>query len=155
VNSDQPGSGEGAVVLRAVDVDNWRAVATLRVPEDQRDFSMGAAYYLSLCHYGDIWHPFAIYFQGDVVGFVMWAVDPADNSGWIGGLLIDADRQGRGLGRATMERMLEFLRDEQRCGSAALTYTVENERAKRLYASLGFVESGEWEGDEPVARRQL
>lgn len=29
------------VTLREVDANNWRDVATLRVPEEQRDFTMG------------------------------------------------------------------------------------------------------------------
>ena len=151
---------EGApdVSLREVDADNWRDVATLRVPEEQRDFTMGGAYYLSLCHYGDDWHPFAVYYQDQAVGFVMWAVDPADNSGWLGGVLVDAHWQGRGIGRAMLGKALAFLRDEVHCSSAAVSYTPDNERAKRLYASLGFVETGEFEGfaqDEPVARLTL
>jgi diamine N-acetyltransferase len=164
MSGDVTGSGgvdaRGApdVSLREVDADNWRDVATLRVPDEQRDFTMGGAYYLSLCHYGDDWHPLAVYYQNKVVGFLMWAIDPADNSGWLGGVLVDAGWQGRGIGRAMLEKALDVLRDEQHCASAAVSYMASNLRAKRLYASMGFVETGEVEGfdqDEPVARRAL
>jgi diamine N-acetyltransferase len=115
---------------------------------------MPVSYYLNLCHYGGVWHPLAVCLGREVVGFVMWAFDPADRSGWVGGLTIDASWQGRGLGRATMEAMLDRLRDERRA-SAALSFAPDNVRAKRLYTSMGFVETGETEDDELVARRLL
>ena len=40
-------------------------------------------YYLALCHYGGVWHPLAVYAADEVVGFVMWAIDPATKAaGW-------------------------------------------------------------------------
>ena len=96
-----------------------------------------------------------MYAAGQVVGFAMWAFDPGDQSGWVGGLTVDAERQGQGIGRAAMERLLVRLRDEQLCSSAALSYQPNNLRAKSLYASLGFAETGEMEDDELVARLGL
>ena len=82
----------------------------------------------------------------------MWAVDPEDNSGWIGGLVIGLEHQRRGYGRAAVLALLERLRREQGCTSAALSYAAENAPARALYASLGFAETGEREDDELVAR---
>lgn len=143
------------VTLREVDADNWRACAALGVPAEQRDFVLPVTYYLALCHYRGVWHPLAVCEGGEAVGFVMWAVDPADNSGWIGGLTIDAAHQGRGLGRATVEALLDAFRDCHGCSSAALSCAAANDRAWSLYASLGFEETGETEDGEPVARRAL
>jgi diamine N-acetyltransferase len=147
--------GRAQVTLRAVDAGNWRDCCAITVRDDQRDFVMPVSYYLALCHYGGVWHPLAVYSGDEVVGFVMWALDPADNSGWIGGLTVDAPRQGGGLGRAAVEALCERLRDEQGCTSAALSCAPTNDRAWALYDSLGFVKTGELEGDEPVARRSL
>ncbi len=84
----------------------------------------------------------------------MEAVDPADNSYWIGGLVIDAAAQGRGFGRATVEAMIARAHASSR-SSVALSYHPANGVARRLYASLGFVETGEAEGDEVVGRLLL
>ena len=143
------------VLLRPVDAQNWRACAALQVAGDQMEFVSPVSYYLSLCHYGGVWHPLAAYSGAEVVGFAMWAVDPADGSGWVGGLTIDRPRQRQGLGRAMLEALLTWLRDEQGCTSAALSYHAGNTWARGLYASLGFVETGEMEDDELVARRPL
>ena len=140
------------IELSDVNADNWRACADLEVSDEQRAFVAPVSRYLCLCHYGGVWRPLAITSSGEVVGFIMWAVDPDDGSGWIGGLVIGREHQRRGYGRAAVVALLERLRREQDCTSAALSYAAENEPARALYSSLGFAETGEREDDEHVAR---
>ncbi len=142
------------ISVRAVDASNWRDCAAVSVTDDQSRFVSPVTHYLAMCHYGGVWRPLAVYAADEVVGFIMWAVDPGDQSGWLGGITIAADRQGQGLGRSAVEAALAHLR-AQGCASAALSYLPENGRAQKLYASLGFVETGEMEDDELVARRAL
>ncbi len=146
---------ERIVELREVDAENWRACAALKVEDGQRDFVMPVSHYLALCHYGGAWHPLAVYREDRVVGFVMWAIDPADRSGWLGGLTIDRRHQGRGYGSAAVRAVLRKLRDDQGCPAAALSCSSANSGARDVYASLGFEETGELEDDELVARRPL
>jgi len=110
------------IMLREVDAGNWRACAALEVKDEQREFVMPVSYYLALCHYGDGWHPLAVCKGDAVVGFVMWAIDPSDNSGWLGGLTIDHRNQRRGFGRGAVSALLHHLREERGCTSAALSY---------------------------------
>jgi diamine N-acetyltransferase len=131
------------VELREVDAANWREVATVEPREDQRGFVATVPYYLALCHYGGVWNPVGLYEEDRVVGFAMWGVDQEDDSRWIGGLTIDQRHQGKGYGRAAVERLISFLRDQPGCSGIALSYRPENETARRLYASLGFRETGE------------
>ncbi len=140
------------IQLRDVTAENWRACADLEVTDDQAAFVSPVTRYLCLCQYGGVWKPLAVYAGEDVVGFAMWAVDPDDSSGWIGGLAIDESRQRQGYGRAAVLAVLERLRREHACPSAALSYSPDNEAARGLYRSLGFIETGEREDDELVAR---
>jgi diamine N-acetyltransferase len=140
------------VELIEVTADNWRACADLDVSDEQRDFVSPVTRYLCLCHYGGVWRPLAVTHDGEVVGFAMWAVDPDDRSGWVGGLVIGLGHQRKGYGRAAVLALLERLRREQGCTSAALSYAAENAPARALYRSLGFAETGEREDDELVAR---
>ena len=140
------------IELRPVDARNWRACADLEVAPDQRDFVSPVARYLCLCHYGSLWNPLAVYAGEGLVGFVMWAVDPGDQSGWIGGLVIDQARQRHGYGRATVVALTRRLLETGGCGSCALSYSPGNSVARDLYLSLGFVETGEIEDGELVAR---
>jgi len=139
--------------LREVTADNWREVASIEPREDQGRFVASVAYYLNLCHYGEEWQPLALYQDDEPVGFAMWGYDAEDDSYWIGGFVIDAEHQGKGYGRAAMEALLDHLAKQPGYREAALSYEPENTAARRLYASLGFVETGERVEDEFVARR--
>ena len=139
--------------LRDVNADNWRDVIRIEPREDQSRFVASVAYYLNLCHYGEDWQPLALYREGQPVGFAMWGFDTEEQSYWIGGLVIDAEHQGKGFGRAAMEALLDHLAAQPGYREAALSCDPENTVARRLYASLGFVETGERVDDELVARR--
>ncbi|MGE5229774.1 MAG: GNAT family N-acetyltransferase [Deltaproteobacteria bacterium] len=141
--------------LTDVTADNWRACADLEVTPEQRAFVAPVTRYLCLCHYGGVWRPLAVTAGGEVVGFVMWAVDPDDRSGWIGGLVIGREHQRRGYGSAAVRALVERLRRDEGCPAAALSYAADNAAARALYASLGFTETGEREDDELVARLRL
>jgi diamine N-acetyltransferase len=143
------------VTLEDVGADNWRACTALEVEQSQQRFVATAAYYLALCAYGESpWQPLAVSVGEEVVGFVMWGIDPEDESFWIGGLIIDRRHQRRGYGRAVVAQLLErAAADGHR--EAALSYDPQNTLAQSLYASMGFVETGELADSEAVARRQL
>jgi diamine N-acetyltransferase len=136
------------VSLMPVDAKNWRSVAGLVADSD---FVSAVTYYLCLCTYGGLWQPLAVEQAGETVGFVMWAEDD-DHSRWIGGLVVDAARRRRGIGRAIVRALQERFAAEPGCPNVALSYSPENTGARDLYASLGFRETGETEDDEVVAR---
>ena len=140
--------------LRVVDRGNWEECAAIRPAPGQERFVASVAFYLCMCHYEQTWQPLAICVAAEVVGHVMWAVDPVDGSYWIGGLVIAADRQGEGHGRAAIAGLLQRFRDAGAV-EAALSYQPENGRARALYASLGFRETDERVEGETVARLAL
>lgn len=147
------------VLLEPASAGNWREIAAVRPAGAQRDWVADTTYYLCLSAYGELWRSCAISSEGTVVGHVMWAVDPDDGSHWIGGFVIDVDRQGQGLGRAAVEALIDlWTRAEPSLSGtvfreAALSVSPANEAAVGLYRSLGFVETGEVEDDEIVLRR--
>jgi diamine N-acetyltransferase len=136
--------------LVAVTPATWEECARLTVHEHQRAFVADVAWYLRDSADGGVWHPVAAVLEDRVVGFAVWAVDD-DGSGWIGGVVVDAAAQGRGIGRRLVQLLMAQLL-EAGAPSLGLTYAPANTVARDLYASLGFVESGERDGDEVVAR---
>ncbi|SDS99800.1 diamine N-acetyltransferase [Friedmanniella luteola] len=143
------------MTLEQVGAGNWRACLALEVDESQRRIVAPVAYYLALCAYGESpWGPLAVRDGAEVVGFVMWGIDPEDESFWIGGLLIDRRHQRRGCGRSVVAQLLERAAAEGH-REAGLSYDQQNTVARSLYASMGFVETGELADDEIVARKQL
>lgn len=107
--------------------------------------------------------PFVIYNDDVPVGFLMIGFDVRDD--WedapniakgnynLWRLMIDKNYQGKGYGRKAMELALAFIKTLP-CGRAEycwLSYEPENEVAHKLYSSFGFVETGEFDGEEVIA----
>lgn len=141
------------VTLVPVTADSWRAVARVRATDEQLEWVAEVTYYLCVCAYGDTWHPWTIEADGQVAGFLMWAVDD-DASRWIGGFVVDAAHQHRGIGRAAAAEAVRILSAQPGCTGIALSVDPTNEVARALYRSLGFEETGETEDDELVMRRR-
>lgn len=138
------------ITVRPVDSENWRDVAKLSVHKNQSRFVAAPTYYLALCCYSD-WHPLAVYKRDTVIGFMMWGLDD-DESYWLGGILIDRAEQRRGYGRKAVEAAVAMLKAQEHASEFALSYKLENSLARSLYKSLGFVETGEKEESEIIAR---
>ncbi|WP_420645010.1 GNAT family N-acetyltransferase [Candidatus Leptofilum sp.] len=155
MHSNVSENDESSVTLRPVGANNWRDIAKLKVAETQQDFVADPSHYLALCCFGKLWQPLAICLGEQVIGFMMWAVDPADGSCWLGGILIDQGWQRRGYGRQAVQAAIIMLKEKYAYLNFALSYDPTNLAAKHLYNKLGFVEMDEWEDDEIVARLSL
>jgi diamine N-acetyltransferase len=66
-------------------------------------------------------------------------------------LMVDEKQQGKGYGRFGMNWMLDRFRQDARIRNVGISYEPENDVARKLYASLGFVENGEKIGEEALA----
>lgn len=150
-----PRDGAGrAVRLAEITDDNWRAVADVAPHDEQRRFvaALGARYLL-LSLRGGLWHSLAVEADGTVVGHVMWAYDTDDGTHWIGGMLIDAAEQGKGVGRAALRAAIQLLSDRLNAREIRLSYHPDNTVAARLYREAGFRPTGDTVDDEIVAAR--
>ena len=146
-------AAEPNITLRPVDSDNWRSVSALSVSKEQREFVAEPNLYLALCCY-DTWNPLAIYLNDAVIGFMMWGIDD-DKSCWLGGIFVDQAQQRKGYGRKAVQVAIATLAKQTGASEFALSYLPTNTAAKHLYSSMGFVETGELEDDELVARLQV
>ena len=111
--------------------------------------------------------PFGIYDDDTPVGFVMvgygsddyWEDAPAiaEKNYSLWRLMIDKRYQHKGYGKKAVELALDFIQTFP-CGKAEycwLSYEPENTVAKELYASFGFVENGDMDGEEIIAVLKL
>lgn len=149
--------------IRPVTKDNWRALARLNVRQDQTLFVASNAYSIAESQFGDEYEghwdlfPFGIY-DGDLpVGFLMYGFnfEHPTHQAFIQRLMVDQHFQGKGYGRFGMEQMIETFRADGRIKTVGISYEPENEAARKLYASLGFVETGEIMDGETAAFLQL
>lgn len=139
------------IALEPLTRENWRAALRVRVqPEAQAwvsSISPVAAMILAKSYVrpdGQVWHPFAVLHDDRIVGVLAVGVDPYDvQTAWLHHVLIDADEQGRGYGRAALAEVFAWLgREFPRLHRVGLCVLPDNAVAWRLYASLGFDEVG-------------
>lgn len=157
--------------LEKVSSKNIWQILELKVHDDQKEFvatnteSIVEAY-LVLSNGGHVL-PFGIYKDETLVGFLMigygvddsWENPPeiAKGNYSIWRFMIDKKYQHKGYGRKAMELALDYIKSKP-CGEAEycyLSYEPENDRAKALYQSLGFIETGDKDEDELIAAMKI
>ncbi len=143
------------IALREINRDNWRECIRLQVAPEQEHFVASNVYSLAQAKAQPECVPLAVYADGQMVGFVMYALDADEHKYWIYRLMIAAPFQGQGYGRAAMQEVLELLRDKPDCLEVVISYETDNTAAARLYASVGFCATGEIIDGEVVARLRL
>ena len=149
--------------IRPVTKDNWKELIRLKVREDQTHFVASNLYSIAEAQFGDDYeghwdlHPFGIYDENTPVGFLMYGFNfqHPKQQAFIIRLMVDDKYQGKGYGRFGMEKMLEIFRADERIKTVGISYEPENQAARKLYASLGFEETGETIGEEVLAILRL
>ena len=158
--------------LEKVTYKNFEAITDLTIFKSQYPFvadnteSLAEAY-LAVTSGEACAYPFAVYDDETPVGFLMIGYNESSieenapeilkGNYRIWRLMIDKNYQGKGFGRETVRLGLEFIKTQPQ-GKAeycTLSYNPENETARKLYASFGFVETGDMDGDEVVAVLKL
>ena len=148
-----------SITLQPVTAANWRALIKLKVREDQNHFVASNLYSIAEAQFGfeDEGHwdfyPFGAYDGDEPVGFVMYCFNFNHSrfQAFIMRLMVDDKFQGKGYGREIMRQVLDGFRADGRIKNVGISYEPENEVARKLYASLGFIEPGEVLDEETLA----
>lgn len=136
--------------IRNITIDNWQAIIDLKVRDDQKSFVASNVYSIAQSKFGDEYEghwdlfPFGIYDNDKPVGFLMYALNFSHptHQAFIQRLMVDESFQGKGYGKFGMNWMLDFFRADERIKMVGISYEPHNEAARKLYASLGFEETG-------------
>ena len=100
--------------LRTIDDTNKDAVELLEVSDNQKQYIASNKHSLETAtneEYREIARPFAIYEDGKMIGFTMFAFeltssDPNDRY-WLWRFMIDKNLQGNGYGSAALEKIID------------------------------------------------
>lgn len=145
------------VTLRDITADNWRDCVRLKVAPEQERFVASNAFSLAQSKYEPELIPLGIYDNDTMVGFLMYR--PADlglAKVWmVYRLMVARNQQGKGYGRAGMVCLLERLRKIPGYNAVLISFVPDNDAVRKLYASLGFTDTGEIEDGEIVYRLAL
>ena len=147
--------------LRIIDETNKAAVELLEVSESQKQYIASNKKSLETAvkeEYREIARPFAIYAEGQIVGFTMFAFeltssDPNDRY-WLWRFMVDRNFQGKGYGSAALEKIIDYFRSHG-ADHILLSTKETNISALSLYHKYQFAETGEMNEDEFVLRLNL
>jgi diamine N-acetyltransferase len=136
-------------------LDNWREAADLDIDDSQRDFVAPNVRSIALSRFLPDWTPAAIYNGDTMVGFVFYG--PRAPQAWhIMRYMIDKRYQGMGYGKAAMRELINIIKEKAPdCQVIDLSYVPENDVARKVYADVGFRETGVVEHGEVVAALDL
>ncbi|MCL2574144.1 MAG: GNAT family N-acetyltransferase [Defluviitaleaceae bacterium] len=164
------------IELRKIDHDNFNAILKLELDPAQKDWVAQNIYSLAEAYVDHMNNdtppmPFAIYNSDEIIGFAMMEYcdieDDDDEPLWVRfkdraiynffRFMIDVKHQGKGYGKLAFAKVLEYLKTQPqgRADAISISYMPENNVARKIYASFGFVETGDIEDSEIVARLAL
>ena len=157
--------------LKKINRNNIGEILKLEVFDNQKSFvatnnSSIIEAYIAITENNHLF-TFGIYKDETAIGFLMIGFDVnsddesapeiAKGNYNIWRLMIDKKFQGKGFGKEAMDLALEFI-NAFPCGTAKycwLSYESDNDVARQLYKSVGFVETEEKDGEEIVAILEL
>ena len=147
--------------LRTIDNTNKSAVELLEVSDHQKQYIASNKSSLETAakeEFQEIARPFAIYADGKIVGFTMFAFeldssDPDDRY-WLWRFMIDQNFQGNGYGSAALKKIIAYFKSHG-ADHILLSTKESNIPALSLYHKYQFAETGEMNDDEIVLRLKL
>ena len=136
------------VQIKPVTKDNLDEVLSLRINENQAGYVSSTAESLAQAYvYQETAFPFAVYSDGEIVGFIMMGYYEAKQYYTLWKLLIDRKHQHKGYGRKALELGIAFLKDRFHVREIYTGVIPGNANAKKLYESVGFRETGLFENN--------
>lgn len=144
------------VILKEVTKETVRKVCNLTVADHQTDYVATTAESMAeATFYPEAWYR-AIYNNEELVGLILMYDEtlstpkPDKPKLDVWRILIDQRFQGRGFGKKTLEQVIKHARDKNSYEGIGLSFVPGNDRAERLYRSLGFKPTGAIEDGEVV-----
>ena len=141
------------ITLKPITRANWQEAIKLKVAENQRGFVASNLYSIAEAQFYDDVFPCAIYADSQMVGFVMYGQDdekPGD--WWVIRLMVDEKYQAQGYGRAALAQALTQIKAKPNVSEIRISFEPSNQVAAKLYAAVGFEDTGETIEGETVYR---
>lgn len=133
--------------LVEINKDNWLKTVLLTTNKDGKgtvveQFVASNALSIAQSVYETGWTVKGIEAEDKLIGFAMYGFDEDTANYWICRFMIDHKSQGKGYGRKAVELVLDELKQLDGCNSIYLSTEPDNEKAIKLYESLGFQKTG-------------
>jgi diamine N-acetyltransferase len=146
-------NASSGIELRPVTAENYRACIALEVLPEQRTFVAPNLNSLAEAYVYPAAEARMVYRGEEPVGFVLFHPvtpdRPADGH-CIVRFMVDHRFQGEGIARPALRAAVDFIVREHGADRVRLSVVPENERARALYRSEGFIETGDLDDGELV-----
>ena len=131
------------IKLDEITADNLEVVLKLKVSKEQENFVSTTAYSLAQAYvYRENAHPFAIYADDTLVGFIMFGFYELRNQYTLWKFLIDEKYQNKGYGKMALALGIEYMKKQYDIKEMYTGVAIDNDVAERLYHSVGFQLTG-------------
>jgi len=139
------------VILRDIDMNNFREVISLELSYEDKQMVAPNMYSLAEAYADKVSIPKAIYHDNLLVGFIMYCLNETEKKAYVKRVMIATEFQGKGYGKEALQIVLEELKIGEGINQVQLSYHPDNEKGRRVYKKLGFVETTEYVDGEVVA----
>ncbi|MBF2972608.1 GNAT family N-acetyltransferase, partial [Pseudomonas aeruginosa] len=102
------------IELRTITRDDWETCIDLKVARHQAHFVASNLYSLAQSRFLPGFRAVGIHHGGRMVGFALYGPDADDGHYWLYRLMIDRRYQGKGHGRAALQRIIASVRRTRR-----------------------------------------
>jgi diamine N-acetyltransferase len=143
-----------SIRLGKITRENWYECSRLAVRAEQSKFVNSNLLCIAEVQFHPGWGAYAIYYEEQMVGFVMYEDDEDQDEWWISALMIAADHQGKGYGKTAVQVLFPILM-QKGCTSIWVGYADDNLAARVLFIGLGFKEIGLDDEGDMVAKKDL
>ena len=142
------------IELKKLTEENLEQCLKLRVSKDQMQYIASNEASLEPAKANEkVARPLAIYCEGKMVGFTMFAFDEEyedpDDRYWLWRLMIDESLQGKGYGTAALKGIIRYFK-EHGADNIRLSTKDTNTNALSMYRKAGFRDTGEMNDQEIV-----
>lgn len=132
--------------LKEITKDNFDEVIKLKVATNQENFVSSVVHSLAQAWvYKNTAYPYAIYSNGLLVGFIMLGYYEVKNQYTLWKFMIDEEYQNKGYGKKALLLAIKYLVTNFKVKEVFTGVAPQNIIAKKLYCSVGFEETGEFD----------
>lgn len=145
------------ITFQKINADNWEDCIELTLTTEQEQFMASNLYSIAEAQFLPNFDSVGIYYQQEIIGYLLYGIDADDGNFWIYRLMIDQKYQRQGYGKQAIKQLIHILQQENplKIPFLYLGYHPDNMTAKQFYQSIGFEEVGIADWGEELARYPL
>ena len=143
--------------FKPVTAKNFHECINLKIKDEQEGFCASNLYSIAESKVEPLAIPLCIYVNNIMVGFILYGPEETDK-----GMIMSIDRfmmdqrfQGKGYGKLALIKLIELIKNNYEFKEVYLSYEPENIIADKLYCNYGFIKTGEFCGNECIAKLKL